>query len=242
MTINNTLSVTYVINNKKNNNNIDRDDPIFLFIEEFIRIKSYICTKNISICLSKQLYVNYDDIILIIGCGAGGKTSVAKSILNKFPASFITHSVIINNSELTYPEYSEYNCNILYNYNYDSIKDYLHNDSNGIILLDNCLSNYDLKQIPTTPIFNKSNKLRIITAQYITDVDDIIDKIGYIFLLREEYYMRQRELFQMFGSCFPSFDAFKRTYKNYTKDDMCMVINNKINSNDISKKIICYKF
>ena len=63
----------------------------------------------------------------------------------------------------------------------------------------------------------------------------------YIFLLAEDFISNRKRLYDHYAGMFPTFDMFQQVFLDVTEDYGCMVIDNRVHSKDITKKVFWYK-
>ena len=63
----------------------------------------------------------------------------------------------------------------------------------------------------------------------------------YVFIFGEAFINNKHKLHDHYAGIFPSFDLFNQIFTQITNDFGCMVINNKIKTDDVQKKVFWYK-
>ena len=63
----------------------------------------------------------------------------------------------------------------------------------------------------------------------------------YIFLLAEDFISNEKDYMTIMLEMFPSFDMFQQVFSDVTENYGCMVIDNRVHSKDITKKVFWYK-
>lgn len=66
-------------------------------------------------------------------------------------------------------------------------------------------------------------------------------QFDFLFLLSDDTIINKEKLYKYYANIFPDFDMFKTVFDQITKNYGCMVINNRIKSNDLKQKIFWYK-
>ena len=62
-----------------------------------------------------------------------------------------------------------------------------------------------------------------------------------MFLLGEDFINNRRKLYEHYAGMFPTRDIFDQVFLQVTDNYGCMVINNRLRSSDIKKKVFWYK-
>ena len=66
-------------------------------------------------------------------------------------------------------------------------------------------------------------------------------QFDFIFLLGEDIFQNRKRLYEHYAGMFPSRDIFDQVFAQVTENYGCMVINNRIKTPDITKKIFWYR-
>jgi hypothetical protein len=66
-------------------------------------------------------------------------------------------------------------------------------------------------------------------------------QFNYIFLLGEDNAASRRKLWEHWAGDFPKFDLFEQVFLQVTSNFGCMVINNRIRTTDLTKKVFWFK-
>ena len=70
---------------------------------------------------------------------------------------------------------------------------------------------------------------------------ELRSNFNFIFLLGEDTFSNRKRLYEHYAGIFPTRDLFEIAFAELTNDYGCMVINNNIRSNDITKKVFHFK-
>ena len=186
--------------------------------------------------------------IVMIAKRGSGKTVVSKTILEHFN---IPNKIIISKAESfssyyghIFPEadvYHEYKPEIIKGHLTKKILDNNNLSEKSVIVLDNCLSSIKswIREQPILELlYNHKhyNTSYILTMQYPLGIpDDLRSGFDYVFLLADESAINQKKMYEQYGNMFASFEEFKHTFNEITKDFSCMVIDNR------NRKIYSYK-
>jgi exonuclease I len=86
------------------------------------------------------------------------------------------------------------------------------------------------------------NFLFILTMQYSLGIQpELRSNFDFIFLLGEDMYSNRKRLFEHYAGMFPTRDIFDQVFLQVTQNYGCMVINNRVRSTDIRKKVFWYR-
>lgn len=120
-------------------------------------------------------------------------------------------------------------------------------DSRCLLILDDCIC--------TNSFFNSSyvqsiySEGRFYKLPSITTIQcpigippEIRYNFDYVFLLAENYYSNKKRLYEHYAGMFSDFESFDKTFSQMSKNDNCMVINNRSRSSNIEDKVFSYKF
>lgn len=168
--------------------------------------------------------------------------------LNKFYGDFIPDLYI-------YDQYDSEILNRIYARQAKIITDNENRRKNGkkekdgrlIIIMDDCMSSKGtwLKEQQITELFFNGRHYNIsffLTMQYAIGIPpEMRSNLDFIFLLAEDFISNRRKLFDHYAGMFPSFDVFNHVFTQITEEFGCMVINNRVHSTDITKKVFWYK-
>lgn len=112
------------------------------------------------------------------------------------------------------------------------------------LIMDDCMSSKHLflKDPNILTIFNEGRHYKIapyvLTMQYSVSVQpELRSNFDFVFLLAEDKFSNRRKLHDHYAGVFPKFDLFDQVFSQITDDYGVMVINNRLNSTDINKKV-----
>lgn len=186
--------------------------------------------------------------ILMIAKRGTGKSWICKAIINNF--CDIPVGIIISPTERMNCFYGEFfpESFIHNEYTSDLIKKILHRqemiiekkqekekigkkvDTRALLVMDDCLSQKktwaNCKHTQEI-LFNGRHYdlMYILTMQYSLGIGPILrGQFDYIFLLSEKFDSHAKKLWDHYAGMFPTFDDFKETFNEVTKDFGCMVI------------------
>ena len=82
----------------------------------------------------------------------------------------------------------------------------------------------------------------ILTMQYCLGISpDLRTQFNFVFLLGDDNAENRKKLWRHWAGVFPTLDAFEQVFAQVTQDYGCMVINNRIKSTDLSKKVFWFR-
>ena len=82
----------------------------------------------------------------------------------------------------------------------------------------------------------------VLTMQYPLGIaPDLRSNFDYIFLLNENFITNQKRIYDNYAGMFPTFETFLVAFKVCTDKHGCMVINNRVNSNNIDDQVFWFK-
>ena len=120
-------------------------------------------------------------------------------------------------------------------------------DPRTFLIMDDCMSAKKrwLNDPKMLTIFNEGRHYQltfILSMQYCLGIQpELRSNFDYIFLLGEDMVKNRRKLYEHYAGMFPNLDLFEQVFMQITDDYGCMVIDNRIRSNDITKKVFWYK-
>jgi hypothetical protein len=120
-------------------------------------------------------------------------------------------------------------------------------DPRSILLMDDCMSSKHLwlKDPNMLAIFNEGRHYQItfiLTMQYCLGIQpELRSNFDYIFMLGEDFVNNRKKLYEHYAGMFPSRDIFEQVFMQVTDNYGCMVIDNRLRSNDLKKKVFWYK-
>lgn len=120
-------------------------------------------------------------------------------------------------------------------------------DGRLVIIMDDCMSSKGswIKEQQISELFFNGRHYEIsfiLTMQYAVGIPpEMRSNLDFIFLLAEDFISNRKKLFDHYAGMFPSFDIFNNVFTQITCDYGVMVINNRIHSTDITKKVFWYR-
>lgn len=120
-------------------------------------------------------------------------------------------------------------------------------DPRTFLIMDDCMSSKHLwlKDPNVLAIFNEGRHYQltfILTMQYSLGIQpELRSNFDYIFLLGEDMLNNRKKLYDHYAGMFPTQDIFNQVFTQVTENFGCMVINNRIKSMDITKKVFWYR-
>jgi hypothetical protein len=120
-------------------------------------------------------------------------------------------------------------------------------DPRCFLIMDDCMSSKHLwlKDPNILSIFNEGRHYQltfILTMQYSLGIQpELRSNFDYIFLLGEDFHNNKKKLYDHYAGMFPSYDSFQQVFNQVTDNYGCMVINNRLRTSDITKKVFWYK-
>jgi hypothetical protein len=121
-------------------------------------------------------------------------------------------------------------------------------DPRAYLIMDDCMSSKHLwlKDPLILSIFNEGRHFQIapfiLTMQYSMGIGpELRNNFDFVFLLGEDTYSSRHKLHEHYAGIFPKFDLFDQVFSQLTDDYGCMVLDNRLRSTDIKKKVFWYK-
>jgi len=120
-------------------------------------------------------------------------------------------------------------------------------DLRFMLVMDDCMSSKGkwVKEEAIQELFYNGRHYGIsfiLTLQYSLGIPpEMRSNFDYIFLLAEDFTSNRRRLYEHYAGMFPNFPSFNDAFSVLTEDFGCMVINNKIHTQDITEKVFWYK-
>ena len=120
-------------------------------------------------------------------------------------------------------------------------------DPRSILLMDDCMSSKHLwlKDPNMLSIFNEGRHYQltfILTMQYCLGIQpELRSNFDYIFMLGEDFVNNRKKLYEHYAGMFPSRDVFEQVFQQVTNNYGCMVIDNRLRTTDLKKKVFWYK-
>ena len=82
----------------------------------------------------------------------------------------------------------------------------------------------------------------ILTMQYCLGIQpELRTQFNFIFLLGDDNAATRKKMWEHWAGVFPKLDLFEQVFLQVTNDYGCMVINNRIKTIDITKKVFWFK-
>ena len=120
-------------------------------------------------------------------------------------------------------------------------------DPRTFLIMDDCMSTKHLwlKDPNVLAIFNEGRHYQItfiLAMQYSLGIQpELRSNFDYIFLLGEDFVNNRKKLYEHYAGMFPTRSLFDLVFMQVTDDYGSMVINNRLRSSQISKKVFWYK-
>jgi hypothetical protein len=120
-------------------------------------------------------------------------------------------------------------------------------DPRTFLIMDDCMSTKHLwlKDPNMLTIFNEGRHYQltfILSMQYSLGIQpELRSNFDYVFLLGEDFINNRKKLYEHYAGMFPTRDIFDQVFLQVTDNYGCMVINNRLRSTDITKKVFWYK-
>ena len=120
-------------------------------------------------------------------------------------------------------------------------------DPRTFLVMDDCMATKHLwlKDPNILEIMNQGRHFKltfILTMQYCLGIQpELRTQFNFIFLLGEDNAASRRKLWEHWAGVFPKFDLFEQVFLQVTSNFGCMVINNRIRTTDLTKKVFWFK-
>jgi len=121
-------------------------------------------------------------------------------------------------------------------------------DPRAYLIMDDCMSTKHLwlKDPLILSIFNEGRHYQIapfiLSLQYSIGIQpELRNNFDYVFLLGEDTFSSRQKLHQHYAGIFKKYDFFEDVFSQVTDDYGCMVLDNRLRSSDIRKKVFWYK-
>ena len=120
-------------------------------------------------------------------------------------------------------------------------------DPRAFLIMDDCMSSKHLwlKDPNVLSIFNEGRHYQltfILSMQYSLGIQpELRSNFDFVFLLGEDFINNRKKLYEHYAGMFPTRDLFDQVFLQVTDDYGTMVINNRLRSTDIRKKVFWYK-
>ena len=120
-------------------------------------------------------------------------------------------------------------------------------DPRIFLIMDDCMSSKHLwlKDPNILTVFNEGRHYQltfILSMQYSLGIQpELRSNFDFVFLLGEDFINNRRKLYEHYAGMFPTRDIFDQVFLQITDNYGCMVINNRLRSSEIKKKVFWYK-
>ncbi len=119
-------------------------------------------------------------------------------------------------------------------------------DPRAFFILDDCMYNKAVtKDKNIRCIFMNGRHYKIfllITMQHGLGLPpDLRSNIDYVFIFRNNIVKEREKIYNHYAGMFPTFDVFNQVMNQCTENFECLVIDNKIQSNNINDNVYWYK-
>ena len=120
-------------------------------------------------------------------------------------------------------------------------------DDRLMLIMDDCMSSKGswIKDQNVLELFFNGRHHHIsfiLTMQFALGIPpEMRSNFDYIFLLAEDFISNRKRLYDHYAGMFPSFDIFQQIFLDITDNYGCMVIDNRVHTKDITKKVFWYK-
>ena len=120
-------------------------------------------------------------------------------------------------------------------------------DPRAFLVMDDCMSSKHLwlKDPNVLSIFNEGRHYQltfILAMQYAIGIQpELRNNFDFIFLLGEDTCSSRKKIYEHYAGIFPKFDIFDQVFNQVTDNYGCMVLDNRIRSTDIQKKVFWFK-
>jgi hypothetical protein len=120
-------------------------------------------------------------------------------------------------------------------------------DPRTFLVMDDCMADKDkwIKDPKMLEIMNQGRHFKltfILTMQYCLGIQpELRTQFNFVFLLGDDNAASRRKLHEHWAGVFPKRDLFEQVFLQVTENYGCMVINNRIKTTDITKKVFWFK-
>jgi hypothetical protein len=201
----------------------------------------------------------------IIAKSGSGKSVVIKHIMYHFHKMGVKCGLVIAPTSKMNKYYEEFipECFVHHEYTASIIQDWMDRqkemirinneraekgkkltDVRAFLIMDDCMSSKHLwlKDPNILAIFNEGRHYQtcpyILSLQYAIGIQpELRSNFDFVFLLTEDTHSNRRKLHEHYAGIFRTYDLFDQVFSQVTDDYGCMVINNRLSTTDISKKI-----
>lgn len=120
-------------------------------------------------------------------------------------------------------------------------------DPRAFLVMDDCMAakNEWMRDPKILEIMNQGRHFKltyILTMQYCLAIQpELRDQFNFVFLLGEDNAASRKKLWEHWAGVFPKFDLFEQVFLQVTSNYGCMVINKRIKTIDITKKVFWFR-
>jgi hypothetical protein len=120
-------------------------------------------------------------------------------------------------------------------------------DPRAFLVMDDCMASKHLwlKDPNILEIMNQGRHFKltfILTMQYCLGIQpELRTQFNYIFLLGEDNATSRKKIYDHWAGVFPKFELFEQVFLQVTNNYGCLVINNRIKTSDLTKKVFWFK-
>ena len=120
-------------------------------------------------------------------------------------------------------------------------------DNRVLFIMDDCMSCKKewIKDPYMLSIMNEGRHYGItyiLTMQYSLGMEpELRTQFDYIFLLGDDNFSNRKKLYEHYAGVFPTKDLSDQVFAQLTDDYGCMVIDNRVRSTDLTKKVFYFK-
>lgn len=207
--------------------------------------------------------------IAIIAKSGSGKSYVIRSIMHFMHKIGVGCGTVIAPTDKMNKFYEEFVPEVFINHDYrpEIIQDFMNRqraiiaknverkkknklpvDPRAYLIMDDCMSSKHLwlKDPLILSIFNEGRHFQIspfiLSMQYSIGIGpELRNNFDFVFLLGEDTYSSRRKLHEHYAGIFKTFDLFDQVFSQVTDDYGCMVLNNRLRSTDVKKKVFWFK-
>jgi len=120
-------------------------------------------------------------------------------------------------------------------------------DPRSFLVMDDCMASKNewMNDPKILEIMNQGRHFKltyILTMQYCLGIQpELRTQFNFVFLLGDDNAASRKKIWMHWAGVFPKFDLFEKVFLQLTENYGCMVINNRIKSLDLSKKVFWFK-
>jgi hypothetical protein len=120
-------------------------------------------------------------------------------------------------------------------------------DTRIVFVMDDCMADKDnwIKDKKMLEIMNQGRHFKltfILTMQYCLGIQpELRTQFNFVFLLGDDNAASRKKIHEHWAGVFPKKELFEQVFLSVTVNYGCMVINNRIKSIDISKKVFWFR-